>query len=522
MALQSSSNVSSDGAALQIPPRPADAKTGSQLAAEFQSLSQAARDSRVLGELLLGNVPDFLRNLAQVTATSLVDGVSHTVVYSVLPDYLALGSDADYLRMPMTPLTAQTAADAFGATLPTTLMVDQIYARATAKVQAWGFDPANGAFNVFVESNDKINQQLQAIEAPLGAPVGGDKKDVVTTVQLPQNPNHVAIYGFQNLSDGKPIQPLFLGHDITYMDYSHGIRMVAKAAVLDGAPVSILDVLADSSLCALISREGPVTAPRYVGPATAPNPPPPGDGQTGTDTTGGDGSPGTGSGSASTAGGRLTAVAAGTLGLDRSLEVGNEATKLFASGYRFAIRNVNLPTMASTGALTASEAKQILDAGMGLGLYQTFRIHGVTEAQGTADGQFIASQAAAIGFPKGSLLYCDLESSSDFHGQFFAPDGSPVSVQTMLTYLSNWAAAVQAQGYLAGLYNGPQALLSSADLSSLKQFSAFWKSTSSVPAPTLGYQLGQRNPNKVVDGVNIDEDVAEADAAGNLPVFWFA
>ena len=36
-----------------------------------------------------------------------------------MPDYLAVGSDEDFLRMPMTPASAKVIADAFGCRLPT-------------------------------------------------------------------------------------------------------------------------------------------------------------------------------------------------------------------------------------------------------------------------------------------------------------------------------------------------------------------------------------------------------------------
>src|SRR4051812_23634957 len=95
-------------ATLDLPQRSFSAPTGSQLAAELGTLSVAARDARVLEEILAGNVPAWNRALASVTVTgSTLAGAQHSLVYDVLPDYLALGSDTDFLRMPMGPLTAQ-------------------------------------------------------------------------------------------------------------------------------------------------------------------------------------------------------------------------------------------------------------------------------------------------------------------------------------------------------------------------------------------------------------------------------
>ncbi|MBD3226047.1 MAG: hypothetical protein GF313_15070 [Caldithrix sp.] len=47
------------------------------------------------------------------------ESVSHQVVYRVLPDYLCIGSDSDYYRVPMGPQTAQIIADTLNGILPT-------------------------------------------------------------------------------------------------------------------------------------------------------------------------------------------------------------------------------------------------------------------------------------------------------------------------------------------------------------------------------------------------------------------
>ena len=47
------------------------------------------------------------------------NGTPHSVKYQVMPDYLAIGSDEDFCRIPMGPITAQKLADLFGAVMPT-------------------------------------------------------------------------------------------------------------------------------------------------------------------------------------------------------------------------------------------------------------------------------------------------------------------------------------------------------------------------------------------------------------------
>ena len=51
-----------------------------------------------------------------------------------MPDYLAIGSNEDYCRIPMNPHTAQGLADAFGASLITAKISDQIYDQAEVKL----------------------------------------------------------------------------------------------------------------------------------------------------------------------------------------------------------------------------------------------------------------------------------------------------------------------------------------------------------------------------------------------------
>ena len=69
-------------------------------------------------------------------------------------------------------------------------------------------------------------------------------------------PNPVVIYGWL-YTTGVPIQPLYNGHEETYADYSHGVRLVQNAITVDGSPNTITNVLTNPGLAALLSDEGP-------------------------------------------------------------------------------------------------------------------------------------------------------------------------------------------------------------------------------------------------------------------------
>ena len=96
----------------------------------------------------------------------------------------------------------------------------------------------------------------------MGALVAGHKKDVVLTALLGSRPGKVAIYGWHRL-DGKPIQPLYTGHTDRWVDYSHGIRLVSRAVLIDGEERDMAEVLRDTALAGILSDEGVIMQARY-------------------------------------------------------------------------------------------------------------------------------------------------------------------------------------------------------------------------------------------------------------------
>jgi hypothetical protein len=244
-----------------IPPRQRDAVSGRAFIASVANVSREARETAIRRELLAGNSPSFLRQLRTMTDTVVgADGVSHTIAYEVMPDYLAIGSDEDFVRMPMDPYTAQAFCDAFGFVLPTRKMANDIWAAAFMRVEPRPLTQARESPETFLQHHDIIEEQLTG--SSRGALVAGIKKDVVVTNQLRDRANRVAIFGWHYLS-GKPIQPLYSGHVDWYVDYSHGIRPVRRMMRVDGAPRSYEDILADSALALLLSDEGVIPIARY-------------------------------------------------------------------------------------------------------------------------------------------------------------------------------------------------------------------------------------------------------------------
>lgn len=242
----------------RVPDRPGDAPTGSEFSRSVATLSGPDRDDAVLAQVLRGNVPNFLRHLVPVTLRA--PGSPQTVTVCVLPDYLAVGNDRDFVFVPLGLRAALAIADRLGFELPTPRIVDAIYDAAAVHLRPQPL-PAGDAMRstpYFVRHNEMISEQREAASDPLGVLTSGHKKDLVLTSRLWQIPGRVAIYGWHRAS-GDPIQPLSTVHGARYADYSHGIRLVSDTVYLDGVPRNILDVLAEPRLAALLSKEGPLT-----------------------------------------------------------------------------------------------------------------------------------------------------------------------------------------------------------------------------------------------------------------------
>jgi hypothetical protein len=249
---------------LPLPPRPANAPGGNAFAHQIISSQGWDRDREIQAQILSGNIPESLRHLVPITLSSANSGRTNSLTFYVTPDYLGVGTDDDFFRTPMMPATAQRIADQLHCILPTRKMVDAIYLQAKVKLAPAPIPPSKAMTTVpvFLAHNEMVRTQLVAMAAPPGALVAGHQKDVVISARLAQSPGKVAIYGWHR-TNGIPIQPLYLGHSESWVDYSHGIRLVANNVLLNGTNTTAAQVLADSELCNLLSDEGVVTNSRY-------------------------------------------------------------------------------------------------------------------------------------------------------------------------------------------------------------------------------------------------------------------
>jgi hypothetical protein len=239
-----------------IPPREGSAPTGSQLVARLAASTRTERYQEFVGQILKGNIPNTLRRLRSVEiSVPAPSGAILKAVVWVMPDYLAVGSDEDSVRVPLGLEAAITVARSFGFTLPTRKMVNVIHRQADEKLdpRPMPAGPAMTSLAYLWAHNRTINQQQRFLTP--GALVSGCKKDVVITPRLASLPGRVAIYGWLH-PDGKPIQPLSTVHGAEYADYSHGIRLVSQTIFVNGEARSVFDVLEDPARVGLLSDEG--------------------------------------------------------------------------------------------------------------------------------------------------------------------------------------------------------------------------------------------------------------------------
>ncbi len=238
------------------------ALAGSALFARITGKTGAAREREILAAVALGAVAP--RSVRWVAVPVAMPG--HTGIVYVSADYVSLGTDRDAIRMPMQAPTAQAVADRFAALLPTKKIVDMIWRAAAVRVSPHPFEPGmHGAPRLSREDSFFYKASDDAIEAErrgMDGLVAGAKKDIVLSNLRRSSPPRMVIYGWHQ-RDGRPVQGLSNVHAPTYVDYSHGTRLVARRMLVDGREADLADVLADPSLAALVSDEGPIRSSRY-------------------------------------------------------------------------------------------------------------------------------------------------------------------------------------------------------------------------------------------------------------------
>ena len=247
---------------------PTERLSGTDFFARANLQSIASRDSIATREILKGNFPRRMNRWVTIQSSIIgPDGNPLVASYQVTSDYLSLGTDDDWCRVPLTPMAAQRIADAWGCFLPTRKMVDAIYQAAKVKLEpvpmyAFRDSPVTMfQHHLIIEGQRKGREGL----------IAGIKKDIVLSPIVPAHsrPNREAIYGWHRMT-GKAIQPLYAGHVNWYVDYSHGVRLVKNTISVNGKKMDYREVLSDTLLRNLLTDESAAPMIRYDTSATIP------------------------------------------------------------------------------------------------------------------------------------------------------------------------------------------------------------------------------------------------------------
>jgi hypothetical protein len=236
--------------------------TGSAFFAWANTQPRAVWDSMAVQQIVSGNYPHHVFRWVTIHTQLQVDSITTLLAtYQVTSDYLSIGTDADWSRVPLTAMAAQQVADSFRCFLPTRKIVDDIYQAARVKL-------APMPMFAFRDSPVTMYQHHLIIEGLRNGRKGliaGIKKDVVIAALLTRSakPNRIAIYGWHQLN-GKPIQPLYAGHVNWYADYSHGVRLVKRTIQINGRPYDYVQVMQDPVLRKLICDEADCDVYRYT------------------------------------------------------------------------------------------------------------------------------------------------------------------------------------------------------------------------------------------------------------------
>ena len=273
---------------------------GSEFVQKYSRSSPRSWEQAALDEARQGSLTPW--PLVPVTLT---DG-NDIAVLGVQSDVLAIGTIADHVRMPLTTPYAQSIANLSGALLPTPWVEYMIWRAAEVKLTPVSMVPNQGAsLEQYAKHSQIIDNMLAAQNVWPGTLVAGIKKGVI--VANFYKPGKVLLFGWYRafltkdgvltdvpapdvFDDGKsmeainrqPIQPKSNVHAEGYVDYSHGIRLIAPTCLVNGETWETIKLYSHPTLARLVnplaananapSQAGALFKPRYPAPVSPPAP----------------------------------------------------------------------------------------------------------------------------------------------------------------------------------------------------------------------------------------------------------
>ena len=236
------------------------ALSGKEFMEEYKKLEPAQRHMLVLQQLAIGNVPDHFKQFETIRVKS---SKGNVLEMQVARHGLRIGTDANYVEVPLDGPTAMAAAEIYGCTLPTPWISDQIYTAAEASkgivpfIDApqiakrmgieWNPSKPDGKWMMSAEFVAERNKMLREYCREHGITDNqltyGYHKDIIHPLPGTTKAGRLEIYGGRNVS-GKRVQPISGGHHVrSYFDYSHQARFIRTSVKINGETMNISDFM---------------------------------------------------------------------------------------------------------------------------------------------------------------------------------------------------------------------------------------------------------------------------------------
>ncbi len=252
--------------------------SGDFVQAQFAAAGSTSAVDAVVDLLVShGGLPDYIA--IDFWKYVVIRGGGHTLKILVAPDNAALG-DPPFPIGRASPFSAQSVGDSLGEViLPSRKIVREVQRAASpriafidVKAPPWSIPLAQiETERALVAANEASDEKFSALGISRGEGLTiGYRKSIVVGPGL--DGSRVAIYGGigSNLDPvsglHEIVQPWYTGHPSSYSDYSHGIVLVSRKAVLDGANVDLrFDVFGspDPSVVALVNDHGVMFDPIF-------------------------------------------------------------------------------------------------------------------------------------------------------------------------------------------------------------------------------------------------------------------
>jgi hypothetical protein len=220
---------------------------------------ESARHLLVLEQVARHNMPDTWDDWVTVT----VHGRKGTVVeFEVSPHALRIGTNQDWVEVPLDGPHAAAAAEILGHTLCTAWMVEQVYAQAkkhggaihyfaaaeiatSLGLQGWNNDVPDGekmkSPEFFQQRSILLQNWLNDHAIAPGTLVAGYFKTVVPPVDGLTRHGGLEMLG-GHTDQGEKIQSLSGGfHGRIFFDYSHNIRLVKNGIRVQGQAMTLTE-----------------------------------------------------------------------------------------------------------------------------------------------------------------------------------------------------------------------------------------------------------------------------------------